>query len=189
MVNPEVSFIKFYNLENYALNDIREKFNNNGYLSAFDFFCIVIWKANRAKTKIAQRLLKFNHDLNKSVYDLTNQIYKAQDGKQKLKVLWSYGFRLPMASAILTILYPDTFTVYDMRVCDTLCNFKGIDNITKFDNLWKNYQEYIRCVGEYEPRDLSLRDKDRYLWGKSFHDQLISDLKNNFKKAGSVPRN
>lgn len=181
------NYLKFYDLESYALTDVRYSFNQNGYLSAFDFFCIIIWKANRAKTKIAQRLLKLNPDLNQIVHDLTNQIFIAHESRQRMKTLiCDYGFRLPMATAILTILYPETFTVYDMRVCDTLCNFKGIDNITNFEKLWKSYQDYIACVRAYEPTNLSLRDKDRYLWGKSFHEQLTSDLKNSFQKTNSM---
>jgi hypothetical protein len=184
---PEFTYLKFYDLESYILTDVRKSFNRDKYLSAFDFFCIIIWKANRAKTKIAQRLVKINPDLNQCIRDLTNKIFEAPESKQKMKILMSdFGFRLPMASAILTILYSETFTVYDMRVCDTLCKFKGIDNITNFDNLWKSYQDYISCVKAYEPTNLSLRDKDRYLWGKSFHKQLTSDLKNNFQKTDSI---
>jgi hypothetical protein len=31
-----------------------------------------------------------------------------------------WGLRLPMASAILTVLFPEEFTVYDQRVCGSL---------------------------------------------------------------------
>ena len=39
-----------------------------------------------------------------------------------------WAFRLPMASAILTVLYPDSFTVYDIRVCSELQNHHGVRN-------------------------------------------------------------
>lgn len=179
----KTEYIKYYNLENYVLTDVRHNFNLNGYLTAFDFFCIVIWKANRAKTKIAQRLLKHNPDIEQSVRGLTNKIYSAADDKQKLKVLIDdYKFRLPMSSAILSLLYPDNFTVYDIRVCDTLTNFKGLDNITNFEKLWLGYKNYVDSVKRYEPQNLSLRDKDRFLWGKSFYEQLTNDLNNKFQK-------
>ena len=179
-----IAIEKLYNLENYILTDVRDNFNRNGHLTAFDFFCIVIWKANRAKTKIADRLLKRNPDIEKSVRDLTSKIFKATDDKQKLKVLIDdYKFRLPMSSAILSLLYPDNFTIYDVRVCDTLTNFKGLDNITNFDKKWLAYSDFIKSVREYKPKNISLRDKDRLLWGKSFYEQLSSDLKNNFKDA------
>lgn len=179
----KTSLIKYYDLENYVLTDVRDSFDRNGHLTAFDFFCIVIWKANRAKTKIAQRLLNYNSDIEQSVKDLTNKIFSATDDKQKLKVLITdYKFRLPMSSAILSLLYPDNFTIYDVRVCETLINFKGLDNTTNFEKLWLGYTDYIESVRKYEPKNLSLRDKDRFLWGKSFYEQLNKDLKNNFNK-------
>ena len=175
------SFMKYYNLENYILTDVRNNFNKEGYINAFDFFCIIIWKANRAKTRIAQRLSNRNHDLEQSVRELTSKIFKATDQKEKLEVLLvDYGFRLPMSSAILSILYPDSFTVYDVRVCDTLNNFKGLDNKSNFDELWRGYEDYINCVRAYGPQNLSLRDKDRLLWGKSFYEQLTKDIKSKF---------
>ena len=40
-----------------------------------------------------------------------------------------WAFRLPTASAILTVLYPDVFTVYDRRVCKVLGAFDQLANI------------------------------------------------------------
>ena len=34
-----------------------------------------------------------------------------------------WGFRLPMGSAILTVCFPASFSVYDTRVCDQLGDF------------------------------------------------------------------
>ncbi|MBX2950997.1 MAG: hypothetical protein KF870_00725 [Leadbetterella sp.] len=180
-----IDYIKYYDLENYILTDVRNNFRRDGYLTAFDFFCIIIWKANRAKTKIAERLLKDKngHDIEQIVKDLTGKIFSATDDKAKLKVLFvDYGFLLPMSSAILSILYPDNFTVYDSRVCETLKDFKGLANISNFEKLWTGYKDYLESVKKYEPQNLSLRDKDRLLWGKSFYEQLSRDLKNNFQK-------
>lgn len=52
-----VEYLKLYNLEKYLFEDVRHKFLADRKLSAFDFFCIVICKANRAKSKVALRLL------------------------------------------------------------------------------------------------------------------------------------
>lgn len=178
-----VNYIKYYDLENYTITDVHANFHRDGHLTAFDFFCIIIWKANRAKSKIAERLLKFNPNLEEVVRDLTNKVFLAVDDKQKLKVLITeYKFRLPMASAILSILYQDIFTVYDTRVCETLNEYKGLDTITNFENLWIGYSDYIKSVREYGPTEISLRDKDRLLWGKSFYEQLTADISNNFEK-------
>jgi len=178
----EKLYFKLYNLESYLLTDVRTNFLTNGFLTPFDFFCIIIWKANRAKSKIYQRLTDKNPNITECVKTLTNEIFTANDDKHKLKILIdNYGFRLPMASAILTILYPEDFTIYDVRVCETFPIFKGIDDLV-FERLWEKYCDYIKSVKEYGKQDISLRDKDRIIWGKSFYDQLTADLESNFKR-------
>jgi hypothetical protein len=37
-------------------------------------------------------------------------------------------------------------------------------------------------VKEITPNNLSLRDKDKYLWGKSFKEQLEKSISNKFSK-------
>lgn len=51
-----------------------------------------------------------------------------------------------MASAILTVLYPNDFTVYDIRVCDELKDFHGLKHTTNFENIWSGYQAYKQNV-------------------------------------------
>jgi hypothetical protein len=173
----DIDYKKFYHLEDYILNDVQSYFHEKGYLNAFDFFCIIIWKANRAKTNIAKRLLKYNSNLEECVFELTKAIYLADSDVEKLEILISqYEFRLPLASAILSLLYPNNFTVYDYRVCEKLDLYKGIDNIKDFKKLSVKYFEFVRAVGNLAVHYSCLRDIDRYLWGKSFYNQLSSDL-------------
>jgi hypothetical protein len=98
----------------------------------------------------------------------------AKTAKERLGLLMrEWGLRLPMASAILTVLYPDEFTVYDYRVCEEL-NISYKDT-TFSDNCWSEYQSYKSEVVKNTPSDFALRDRDRYLWGKSFWKGAISD--------------
>jgi hypothetical protein len=90
-----------------------------------------------------------------------------------------------MASAILATLYPDDFTVYDYRVCDLLGGFHNLAAQSKFDNVWRGYELFRDQVRQSTPADLSLRDKDRYLWGKSASAQLVRDLRRNFDVFGT----
>ena len=53
----EEDFARYYDLESYLFEEVSPRFQETKTISKFDFFCIVIWKANRAKTKIAHRLL------------------------------------------------------------------------------------------------------------------------------------
>ena len=87
-----------------------------------------------------------------------------------------------MASAVLTILYPNDFTVYDFRVRSQLKDprnpTKPYPDITYTNNRIKRYfNEYIpqtlRAGREISNnQNLSLRDCDRLLWAKSWQEDL-----------------
>ena len=147
----------------------------------------MIWKANRAKSKIARRLIaKDPHqrtDLEAIVRSLTEQIFKAPDDAARLKLMReAWGFRLPMASAVLTVFYPETFTVYDVRVCEQIGGHRHLDHRRFFTSFWKGYQSYVAAVRSHAPDGLTLRDMDRYLWGKSFAEGLRQGIISGFPK-------
>ena len=175
-------FRKYYDLSTYLFNEVSGRFSRNGTLSVFDFFCIVIWKANRAKSKVANRLLSKQHStLEDAISALGSQIHRAADDKERLRVLiLNWGFRLPMASAILTVLYPQAFTVYDVRVCEMLGDFDQLQHRTKFEAIWSGYSSYVQRVRDSVPENLSLREKDKELWGESFATDLQRDIDNKF---------
>jgi len=91
-----------------------------------------------------------------------------------------------MASAILSVFYKEEFSIYDVRVCDMLeqkyatRNYHNIKNWT-FERLWKGYEEYLQRIKELSGKT-SYREADKYLWGKSFYEQLQIDLKSNFTR-------
>ena len=96
-----MDYLSYYNLEDYLLKEVRSNFQKKGYLTPEEFFCIVIWKANRAKSKIKNKILKKESNLNKCVKKLTGQIFKATNSRQKLQILLEdWKFNLPMATAI-----------------------------------------------------------------------------------------
>lgn len=178
-----MDFRQYYYLESYLFYTVHVHFVEQGYLSAFDFFCTVIWKANRAKSKIAKRLLAHGYEnLDTAVRALTTGLAQQATAKDRLRYLWeTWGLRLPTPSAILTVLYPDEFTIFDRRVCNTLAGFHNLKNLVNFENLWRGYVEFKRKVKELPPEGLPLRQKDRYLWGKSFYEQLTKDIERGFK--------
>jgi hypothetical protein len=53
-----------------------------------------------------------------------------------------WGFRLPTATALLTVLYPTDLTVYDIRVCSVLGEFEKLTGCKFSDNLWDRYVEF-----------------------------------------------
>jgi len=176
----EVDYRQYYDLEPYLFNTVRPRFAEQGYLDAFDFFCIVIWKANRAKSRIAEKLRAKEENLEAAVRQLTAELAQQKTAKDRLHyLLKEWGFRLPTASAILTVLYPEEFTVYDWRVGDDM-GFHDLGNLSNFEHLWQRYEAFKSQVEERTPKELSLRDKDRYLVGKSFAEQLKSDIAKGF---------
>lgn len=182
-----MDYAQYGDLGWYLHSVVRQRFARQGYLSAFDFFCIVIWKANRAKSKIAKRLLSAGHaDLEEAVRELTGELAQQPSPRERLRCLReAWGLRLPMASAILAVLWPDDFTVYDRRVCGMLDGFYNLAHKSRFDSLWEGYQAFRRAVEEAAPSGLSLREKDRYLWGKSHYEQLVYDIETSF---GQTPQ-
>lgn len=179
-----IDYLKYFDREKYLFDDVSSRFHVEHSLGAFDFFSIIIWKANRAKSKIARKLLnkdlKGKHDLESRCRALTKLLYDAPDHKERLRLLINdWGFALPMASAILAVCWPDEFAVYDYRVRDQLKGFAKL-NTTNFEKLWRGYQQYMAGVSKLAPSDLNLRDKDRFLYGRSNAVQLKQDIRQSF---------
>lgn len=185
----DTNFLQYYDLESHLFKVVAIRYAQDKTITAFDFFCIVIWKANRAKSKIAKRLVAHGNgqaNLESAVGSLLAAISEAKDQRARLSVLVEgWGFRLPMASAILAVLYPEEFTVYDIRVCDVLGDFKDAQYKTNFAALWERYAAYVIAVKDAVPTCSSLRDKDRFLWGKSFATQLQADIQSSFGSGDS----
>lgn len=158
-------------LEDFLINMVGPHFRETGNISAEDFLLILIWKANRSKNMTRARLeARSGENWAATVATIAQQIYEAVDDEARLNVLIrDWGFRLATASAVLTVLYPDRFTVYDIRVCNTLGNYH---NLASRRNVWTDYQNFIEEVRNTAPPGLSLREKDHYLWGSS----LLADI-------------
>ena len=104
-----------------------------------------------------------------AVEDPTRQIHQAASDEERLRIfLDDWRIALPMATAILTVLYPDRFTVYDVRVRGQL-NMKDFASRKNQTELY--FKEYLPKVAAV-PEVKTLRDKDRYLWGKSAYEDL-----------------
>jgi hypothetical protein len=187
-----MDYLKLYDLEKYLFDVVRSNFERDRGLNAFDFFCIIVWKANRAKSKIAKNLLEKDgnrrNDLDAIVGDVTKSLADADSEKEKMRILIEkWGFGLPIASAILSVLWPDQFTVYDVRVCEQLGgDYNTIQDKERFEDLWNGYNRYIDAERNLVPEVAVLRDKDRVLWAKSFEKQLNKDIAMLFQKEESA---
>lgn len=185
-----LDYHRYYDLETYLFEDVSGHFRDAGSIGAFDLFSIVIWKANRAKSITARRLLKHalpGESLDALCHRFTREVASAPDPESRfMRVVSSpWGFSLPMASAILTVLYPDTFTVYDYRVCEELHDFDNLANLTDLGRLWSGYSRFINAV-KTASSGQSLRAKDRFLIGRSMASQLDRDIKSWFQQGESA---
>ena len=175
-----------YDLERFLFKDVSVRYQAGLPISAFDFFSIVIWKANRAKSRIAMRLQKKSEqNLEIAVTQVIADLRQAGSSEDRLRVLFvDWGFMLPMASAILTVFYPEEFTIYDVRVCEHIPAFERLGNKSKFEAVWPEYCRFVKAVRMAVPEVPALRDKDRVLWAQSFRRQLEGDIISGFSREG-----
>ena len=175
-----LDYCKFYNLEQYLFDEVGQRYRKDGKISSLDFFLILHWKSPRAKTRARDRLKKKVESFDRAIRQITTSLHKENDPKKRLQILMQrWGFRLPTATAILTVLYPDCFTVYDVRVRKVV-GFRPIKEIYSertWDATWKDYLAFKKRVIAKTPRGLCLRDRDRFLWGKSLFESAKRDHK------------
>lgn len=162
-------YLKYYWLENYLFDDVNKNFHNRGHLIPEEFFAIVIWKSNRAKTNVRGGIIKSK----RTIRAITSEIFQAKTPEQKFNVFLSPkvpNIGIPIASAILTVCYPNDFTIADYRACASLKNFGEEVGGNPTINI-STYFEYLdKCKKLAHKYKVSLRDFDRVLWAKDFYE-------------------
>jgi hypothetical protein len=177
-----IDYRKYYSLEDYIFDEVGPRFRKTGHIDPADFYLILIWKAERAKTRHKRRLAKTAGSFAAAVKEVAASLHAAPAPGARLKLLMDkWQFLLPTASAILTVLYPEEFTIYDWRVCDELGGFHEIAKRRVFSDelwpvFWADYQHFMKAVKAAAPGELSLRDADRYLWGRSVYRSINKEL-------------
>jgi hypothetical protein len=169
--------LRYYDDESYLIDDVGRWFRTSGEIDPADFWMILLWKANRAKGYHRDRLKRLSRgSFADAVRQISSQLREASTDKDRLRVLMmNWEFPVPTATAILTILYPDRFTVYDYRVREVLDLDYDLSQRTYSDQLWVDYKRFLETVKASAPAHLSLRDKDRWLTGKSYREQIESE--------------
>ncbi len=159
-------YLKYYFLEDYLFGSVSKNFQKNGYLAPEEFFAIVIWKRNASKSKIIEGV----KESGETIKSLTQKIYKLTNRRDKLITLINIrNIGIAIASAILTVLSPDEFTIIDYRVKNSLkrLNIKFPDKIE--ENVESYFQYVDICKETAQKWDLSLRNFDRALWAMDFY--------------------
>ena len=175
-------YLRLYDLESYVFTDVHNRFHADRSLGAFDVFCIVIWKANRAKSKMAARLMeRGHHTIEAACWALTSEIAKAGNDEARFMVLRVTGgsdspWHQRCSPCSTRMRSPYTTTGPATRIG----GFHYIADRAKPESVWNGYTEFMDAVKKAAPPHLSLRDKDRYLWARAFADQLETDIEECF---------
>lgn len=183
---PPVDYLLYQQREEYLFTKVHRRFHTEHSLGAFDLFSIIVWKANRAKSRVASRLQsKQKESLEAASRRLTSGLWRCADDEERLLVYLrrEWGLGLPMASAILSVCWPERFTIYDYRVCEELEDFESLSSVTHPARLWKGYESFRNAVVAAAPKGLTLRECDRYLWGRSTAEQLKRDVRAGFPRG------
>ena len=169
--------IAYYSPETLLFPMVAQSFAHTGTLEPVMLYLILDWKAPRARTRHRSRLAKIAGNFNTAAATIGAELYAATGPEQRLCLLLTkWGFRLPTASAILAILYPEAFTIYDIRVCNTLHAFHQLGDMKWSANTWREYLRFMAAVRMAAPQGLSLRDCDRWLWGQNKKKALLTEL-------------
>jgi hypothetical protein len=175
--------LAFYNPETYLFPGLAVRFAETSALDPMELYLILDWKAPRARTKHLRRLAeRASGSFERAAVEIATQIGKSANPKDRLRALLeTWGFRLPTASAILSVLYPDEFTIYDVRVCDALRKYHDIAD-HGWPRVWVEYEQFLAAVRAADLPVSTLRDRDRWLWGEAKQKQMALEL-----AAGGAP--
>lgn len=169
-----MDYKKFYDDERFLLDEVGPNFRRTGELDAIAFYMLLNWKAPRAKNYAKKRLKAKAGSFKAGVRKLADDLHKAATNKRRLKILMEYWeFSLPTATAILAILFPADNTVFDWRVCDQVgVDYKPWNQRAFSDALWQHYETFKQAVIDQVPSETVLREKDRFLIGRSIYEEL-----------------
>jgi hypothetical protein len=154
-------------------------------LTKREILLILKWKTARIKDDNAETVTALNMEkINQVVTDATCTTSDANKIRALEKLATIPGIRLATATAILTVCYPEEFTIIDRRVLSQLnlvpvriARKRGSEGKPKYDtNDWTpaDYvKAYLPRVKEISrKRGCTLRDADRALWGLSVNDRI-----------------
>lgn len=159
-------YLDYYYLENYLFGPVKNNFHKNKCLTSEEFLAIIIWKRNASKTKV----IKGVNASGRSIRTITNEIYNTPSRDKKLQLLTEIKHIGPaLASAVLTVLYDNEFTVIDYRVENSL-KFIGVKITGSPDTNADDYFAYVDiCKKLAKKYNLSLRELDMALWARDFY--------------------
>jgi hypothetical protein len=174
-----------YDPESRVFPEIRKRLSKSEGLSKRDVLLILKWKLGRIRGSNSKTVSDENlNKINKAIVDAK----KPEKAVAALKALDKVpGIGLATATAILTVCYPDAFTIIDERVLESLELFprwydkkkKRREKYSTADWTAKGYvKEYLPRVKECKDQwNKTLREADQVLWGLSVNRRVEKVIK------------
>jgi len=160
----------YFDLDSYLFERVTKRFAQRHTLNAFDFYAIITWKSNRSKTGVQKGMRRKRLHPTR----LMSKLSALQDDREKMQLLDSVpGIDIAIASAILTVCYPDRFTVLDYRAWETLHAFGKVPQQRIPTGVNGYFNLYLpACLSLASETKMSLRELDRTLWGWSMRNGI-----------------
>lgn len=142
-----------------------------------ELIAICRWKSPRA-----MRHIKRNSPAR--IRNLTRKAFSTRSERERIKHLTAlHGVRLPMASAILTVVNPKRYGVIDIRVWQLLFAIKSVSKNPRGTGLtFKNWYHYLRKLRYHaEQFGVSVRAIDRtlFLYHQKLQKRALYDFRQN----------
>jgi len=145
-------YIELYDAENYLFTVVGPNARKRGCLIFDEFYKICMWKSARQK----QRYIG-NKD---GVEQATKEAFAEADERQKMQILCHLdGVSVPMASALLTVVYPERYAVIDIRCLEMLKKMDCDIGSSASLNTWLVYLDTMRNMAQENavtPRELDM---------------------------------
>lgn len=116
-----------------------------GFLLRKEFVSIGRWKSCR-------QIHNYEANSEETVNDVTSQVLKEESETKRIRLLTKgalRGVKIPVASAILTIVYPDRYCIIDYRAWRAMRWLqKGSKNQLAF-NSYNEYSDFLDSLDDY----------------------------------------
>ena len=166
---------KFYDLDDYLFRCVTAKFAKQNTLNAFDFYAIVTWKSNRSISKVKNGLVTAKL----TPPTLMAKVSACASDRDRMVELDKVtGIGVPIASAILTVCYPNRFTILDYRAWEALFHFKMVMSQTMPNDIAGYFSIYLPvCRAMAIKQNMTLRELDKAMWGLSKRKSIMQWIK------------
>ena len=163
-------YIELYG-ENYIFNVIGQEAKKRGYLYFNDFYEICMWKSARQK----KRYIKNKY----IIEEKSKRAFAEKDPTRQMDILCELdGVRIPTASALLTVVYPESYAVIDIRCLEVLREKYGQKDYLGKSMSIKNWRKYLILMQEWaDENKVTTRELDMALF--AMHREWLKESNRN----------